>query len=97
MYMYVYICCIYSLYRSIKKENTWVCQSASVSQVHYKTIMGMSGRACCIKIMHICIMNIHCSREFRWRKVSNFSAVSKEQKRLARKGVQDNATPALAL
>ena len=42
-------------------------------------------------------MNIHCSREFRWRKVSNFSAVSKEQKRLARKGVQDNATPALAL
>ena len=55
MYMYVYICCIYSLYRSIKKENTWVCQSASVSQVRYKTIMGMSGRACCIKIMHIYI------------------------------------------
>ena len=64
VYVYIYIC-LYSVFRWIEKENIWVFQSAPVRQVRYKTIMGMSERACRIKIMHICIMNIHFSREFR--------------------------------
>ena len=63
-----------------------------------KPLWGMSGRACCIKIMHICIMDILCSKkEFRCQKVSDLCAVSKEQKRLVRKEVRDNAIPALAI